>query len=367
MRRRAILRHVRIIRLDSHGPDVADVQQRLIALGSLIDASELDGTFGATTEAAVRRFQASRSIPADGIVGPETWGQLVEAGYRFGDRTLYLRYPYFRGDDVRELQRKLNALGFDAWREDGIHGELVDKAVREFQHNVGAEPDGIVGPETYETLERMRPDTSGPGRALIREAESLRRVVGFQGATIAIDAAHGGDDPGVTTPDGLEEASVVFDLAREVGAELERRGARATLLRGRGDAPTASERARAANAAEAAVCVSLHLNAGDPAHSGAVCSYFGTDATHSPAGRRLAGLIQSELAGRLGLEDHGIQPLAIALLRETRMPAVMVEAAFATHPGDAERLRDPRFMHGLAEAIATGIQMFLQTSADPES
>ena len=57
-------------------------------------------------------FQARRGCcGSTALVGPDTWGQLVEAGYRLGDRTLYLHSPLFRGDDVRALQRKLNALG----------------------------------------------------------------------------------------------------------------------------------------------------------------------------------------------------------------------------------------------------------------
>jgi len=113
---------VRIIRSGARGRDVRDVQQRLGNLGYKIDAAELVARYGEATEAAVRAFQQQRGLLADGIVGPETWGELVEAGYHVGDRTLYLRYPYFRGDDVRALQRRLNALGFDAWREDGIFG-----------------------------------------------------------------------------------------------------------------------------------------------------------------------------------------------------------------------------------------------------
>ncbi len=91
------------------------------------------------------------------MVGPDTWGQLVEAGYQLGDRTLYLHSPFHRGDDVSALQRKLNGLGFDAGREDGLFGPLTDRAVREFQRNVGEEPDGIVG---IDTLVHARADAS---------------------------------------------------------------------------------------------------------------------------------------------------------------------------------------------------------------
>src|SRR3990172_7343664 len=118
------------------GEAVRDVQRRLLGAGLRIDAEELEGKFGPSTETSVREFQQARGLPVDGIVGTETWGQLVEAGYRLGDRTLYLRSPAFRGDDVRELQQILNALGFDAGKQDGIFGRRTADGVREFQRNV---------------------------------------------------------------------------------------------------------------------------------------------------------------------------------------------------------------------------------------
>src|SRR5437899_12737622 len=122
---------MRTIRSGDHGDDVADVQHRLVATGQTVDVSELGGRYGPATEAAVRAFQQRRGLLVDGIVGLETWDELVEAGFALGDRTLYLRNPYFRGDDVRALQRRMNALGFDAGREDGILGARCDWAVRE--------------------------------------------------------------------------------------------------------------------------------------------------------------------------------------------------------------------------------------------
>ena len=97
------------------GPEVLDIQQRLVGLGFAVAPGELAGWFGPSDRRPpCARSRIARQLRVDGVVGPDTWGQLVEAGFRLGDRTLYLHAPPFRGDDVRDLQRKLNALGFDA-------------------------------------------------------------------------------------------------------------------------------------------------------------------------------------------------------------------------------------------------------------
>ncbi|MDF2548558.1 MAG: hypothetical protein K0R93_3456 [Anaerosolibacter sp.] len=57
-----------------------------------------------------------------------------------------------RGQDVREIQERLNTLGFDAGLEDGIFGESTRQAVIQFQRSKGLTPDGIVGPSTYTAL-----------------------------------------------------------------------------------------------------------------------------------------------------------------------------------------------------------------------
>jgi peptidoglycan hydrolase-like protein with peptidoglycan-binding domain len=62
------------LRRGSRGPAIADLQRRLAAAGFSPGAA--DGDFGSLTDAAVKSFQRSRGITADGIVGSQTWGQL---------------------------------------------------------------------------------------------------------------------------------------------------------------------------------------------------------------------------------------------------------------------------------------------------
>ena len=342
---------MRIVRLGDEGPEVRGVQQRLIAVGEMIDASELTGRFGPSTDAAVRSFQSRRSLRLDGLVGPDTWGQLVEATYRLGDRTLYLRAPHFRGDDVRDLQRKLNALGFDAGREDGVHGPETDVAVRDFQRNVGDEADGVVGLHTIATLDRMRPLDGAASRAMVREREQVRQMRGtIEGQVVAIDPGHG--------PNGEGHNDVHFAMASALAEELARVGAKPALLRDLDDDPDTSERARRANELGARVCVSLHLGSGQPDASGPVCSYFGTDRTHSPAGMRLAGLLLQELEQEFGCRGR-LQRLAPSMLRETRMTAVQIEPLFRTNEREAAMIANPAFALRVGRAVAAGVRRYL--------
>ena len=95
------------------GADVEDVQSRLLQLGYTIDADEVaDKRFGTTTEQAVGTFRLDSGLAAGYAVDIPCWSALVDASYKLGDRTLYLRMPNFHGADVQALQRALNVLGF---------------------------------------------------------------------------------------------------------------------------------------------------------------------------------------------------------------------------------------------------------------
>ena len=172
------------------GKEVLDVQTRLRGQGFELGREGVDGFFGPGTELAVRSFQQRRGLLVDGVVGANTWRELVEAGYSLGDRLLYLREPPFRGDDVLALQVKLNLLGFNAGAERGVHDDDVERAVLDFQRNAGLPPDGIVGESTIVKFEALRKAESG------REGKKIPERDGGYVQAPQPAGTDGGDRPG---------------------------------------------------------------------------------------------------------------------------------------------------------------------------
>ena len=102
---------MKAIEIGQTGPAVEDVQHRLMLIGHLAE-DQVTGSYDEATAQAVRAFCRNVGVPESSEVTEKVWAALVDASYSLGDRTLYLRMPYFHGHDVLELQQALGALGF---------------------------------------------------------------------------------------------------------------------------------------------------------------------------------------------------------------------------------------------------------------
>ncbi len=151
---------IKTINFGDTGPAVEDIQQRLATIG-MLDQDQVDGVFGDATAAAIREFRQRNKLGDGDTIDEKTWTTLVDASYHIGDRTLYLRMPYFHGHDVLELQQALGALGFPTGHEDGIFGVFTEDAVRKFQRNMGLPSDGIVGAYTFEAIRNLHHSWEG--------------------------------------------------------------------------------------------------------------------------------------------------------------------------------------------------------------
>jgi len=382
------------LRLGSRCAAVLELRHRLVQLGFLAAApaqppvetaaaaaAEAAGfatldVFDEAVDRAVRSFQQQRGLRVDGVVDRETYRVLDEARWRLGDRILSyaVRHPYV-GDDVAALQHRLIDMGFDCGRADGVFGPRTEAALREFQRNVGLPSDGTCGPATLRALRQLARTVVGGKANELREYERLHHGgPTLAGKFVVIDPGHGACDRGATNGE-LDEAAIVDDIANRIEGRLAAAGAQAFRTRG-GEGvldrseqpPTDAERAAFANAAEADLLISLHVDGDEsPACHGLSTYYYGTAKDRSLVGARLADLLQGEILASTDLLDCRSHPKSWELLRRTRMPAVRVEVGYLTNPGDAARLAQQGFRDTLAEAVVVAIQRLYAPTELPVS
>ena len=299
-----------------------------MSLGHLVEP--LDGIFGSGTEAALKDFQRDRSIDIDGICGPQTWDQLVEAGHRLGSRLLYLQSPPLRGDDVADLQRLLTSLGFPMSQIDGIHGQQTADALVDFQLNAGLVPDGVCGPITVDFLHRVG-QRFGEAADITRLQEKQRFLnAGSELHGYKIVLAESG---------GLD--AVVASLRRSLSDS----GAEVLTTHH----PDWSSHAQQANMFDADFCIGVEIRD----EGSTVCHFLG-DHFESPTGKQLGSAVAENLQSIVpGISSQGMR---LPLLRETRMPALLLRMDDVT-----ALVRDH---HTMSLVITDALRSFVEVGLD---
>lgn len=181
------------------------------------------------------------------------------------------------------------------------------------------------------------------------------------GLTIAVEAGHGGRDPGAIGLSGLTEKEVNLAAAEALIPILERSGARVVRIRVGDETVSLAEKTQRALDANADLFVSLHANA-----ASAERGYYRVSGTstyyHHPFARPFAEAVLHRLLN-LDLESFGlVGHFNYRPIRMSQMPAILVEKAFLSHPGDEEKLADPDFRAKIAEAIAEGIEDYVRSA-----
>jgi N-acetylmuramoyl-L-alanine amidase len=209
-----------------------------------------------------------------------------------------------RGEDVSELHSRLNSLGFDVGKVDGIFGPITERAVIDFQHNRGLAEDGKAGPEVVTEIHLVTRGEMKEGRHAVREREWLRRLPPtVAGARVYLDA--GCRD--------AHEASVAWEAASAAALGLQELGGLPVLSRSQDGSLPERLRARRANVLGSDLIVAFQLSSDGEDF----VFYFASEHGTSAAGELLARSIASAAGGK-------IEGRASAMLKETRAPAVVV-------------------------------------------
>jgi N-acetylmuramoyl-L-alanine amidase len=194
----------------------------------------------------------------------------------------------------------------------------------------------------------------------IRRPPRIDRDRPLAGRTIAVDPGH--PPQGATGPTGLQEADANLAVAQTLRELLEGQGARVVMTRTSDTLLGLYERTAIAEQANAELLVSIHNNAFPDGvnpfvNNGTTVYYF------HPRAARLAQLTEEALVGEMGLRNLGAARGNFALVRESWMPAILVEGVFLMIPEQENALRTPGFQEAYARGVALGIEAFLRELA----
>lgn len=204
-----------------------------------------------------------------------------------------------------------------------------------------------------------------------------RNPAGRPVKNIVLDPGHGGRDPGNMEAQRREK-QFTLTFAKELSDLLTKAGFNVSLTRSRDSFVDLPDRPDIARRRGADLFISLHFNSADGAGAAAVKGsevYCMTTARTSSTNSRgegagtgaypgnrldpknvlLAYQIQKAITEKAGSEDRGVKRARYAVLRTAEMPAVLIEAAFMTHPADSKRIYDPLQRHQLGKAIVDGV------------
>ncbi len=176
---------------------------------------------------------------------------------------------------------------------------------------------------------------------------------------VALDAGHGGEDEGSSRA-GVLEKTVNMQIVQEVEAQLEAMGYQVLLVREEDEELLLEERVQIANEARADIYVSIHQNACEEKVSAVTGVEVWYNAEKAEDGsKRLAQLIHSDLVLYTQAKDRGIvEDESLVVIRETDMPACLVETGFLSNAAERELLVKTEYQQRIAEGIVSGIDLY---------
>lgn len=180
-------------------------------------------------------------------------------------------------------------------------------------------------------------------------------------ATIVIDPGHGGSASGAYY-EGIMEKDLTFPISLYLRDILEDEGYNVIMTRESDVYMTLSDRCAVANEVDADLFISIHCNAlaNNTNYQGLITFY----STGSTKGQKLAQAVQDATAEATGAINRGIRNNSdYTVLRQTKMPAILVETGFMSSHEELMRLSDPAYQQLLAQGMADGIIRYLNSSS----
>ena len=188
------------------------------------------------------------------------------------------------------------------------------------------------------------------------------------GKTIVIDPGHGAPDTGAIGPAGTKEKDNNLAISFMLATALKTGGANVIMTRLVDNSPASINfnelsdlqfRSTLANNAKADIFVSLHNDSFDNSAVSGTSTYYSADNPKAALSKQLAENVQAELIKALGTSDRGVKEAGFYVIKNTTMPAILVETAFISNAAEEQKLSSNTFRQSAANAIMKGIVTYL--------
>lgn len=202
-------------------------------------------------------------------------------------------------------------------------------------------------------------------------ASSVVNLPSARSYTIYIDPGHGGVDSGASYG-GVYEKNLALSVANKLKENLIQLGYQVLMTRTADyNVDFKTERSKMANQSNADLFISIHFNATgskvtgtgietywyqyDPEYQPKINAAMHNDPTRLAESEILANQVQASLISGTGAVNRGVRRETFAVLRETAIPAILVELGFMDNPSDLQKIKEDSYQTKLANALAQGI------------
>ncbi|WP_339180218.1 peptidoglycan-binding protein [Oceanobacillus sp. FSL W7-1293] len=309
---------------DRHA-DIAEFKKQLnaIGFGNIIETT----LYGSFMETQVKRFQEYYGLNVNGTIDNATKIKL---------NSVY-NSPFQQGkrhNDIPDIKQKLNSLGYGYISITTLFGSYMEQKVEQFQRDNGLRVNGIIDEVTLSRINQAFDQQSN--------------------VKIFLDPGHGAHDPGGQGY-GLNEKDVVLDIALETERILTSKyqGVEVEMSRRSDVFVELTERANHANRWGADYFVSFHNNAFNGSTGGFESYIYNGGVSQETRNRQ--NDIHSYISSRLNVSDRGQKSANFNVLRNTDMPAILIEYLFIDNFTENALLKSDSYKKQLAQYTADAI------------
>lgn len=190
----------------------------------------------------------------------------------------------------------------------------------------------------------------------------------LKGKVITIDPGHGGSDSGAVGPSGLYEKTATLKIGLNVAEMLKKSGAKVYITRktdkdvyGPNASATAELQARCnvGNWSNSDIFVSIHLDSFTSPSAQGTTGYYYVNGSYDS--QKLATYVKDGVIEQIGTPDRGAKTCNFYVVKNTEMPATLVEVAFVSNPDEEAILKSEDGIKKAAKGIFNGIVRYFQS------